>query len=394
MAPAENTRASMQVHRITDGKELAQLQRAWNRLAGEVPFRRHEWLATWWRHYAPELSTIERQAELYTLGVYEAGELVGIAPWYLDRSPTRGRVVRFLGSGEVCSDYLTVLAAPQRREAIACALAAWLTEAANSSGRDRWDMLALSGVERNDPILCRLMTELYASRASIYVQPTASTWRIDLPAEWPEYLERLSKSHRKQIRRLERHDLDTGDVVLHTAIDGASLREAWRHLTALHQKRMQSLGECGCFHSPTFAAFHSHATCALFRAGLVRLHWLERAGQAIAAEYHLVGGRTLYVYQGGIDPDRLDEEPGRLATIATMRRGMSDGFDAFDFCRGDEGYKAHWRAVPQETVDWRIAANRSGARIRQGVWTVRRNALGWVRRRLDVSPSPAEKENV
>ncbi|HEY1786263.1 MAG TPA: GNAT family N-acetyltransferase, partial [Pirellulales bacterium] len=84
-------------------------------------------------------------------------------------------------------------------------------------------------------------------------------------------------------------------------------------------------------------------------------------------------------------------EPGRLATIATLRQALTEGFSGFDFCRGDEGYKAHWRATARETVDWRIAANRSGARLRQGVWAVRRNALGWVRRRLDVSPQGSDE---
>ncbi len=376
----------MHVSRIGDIDELARLSTAWNRLAGDVPFRRCEWLFPWWRHYGPAIASTQRQVELFTVGVYDSGELVGLAPWYIDRSPARGRVVRFLGSGEVCSDYLTVLASPGREEDVADALADWLSRAGQTGGVDRWDILALAGVQRSDLTLNRLVERLYTARATVYVQPAASTWLIDLPGTWPEYLSRLSKSHRKQIRRLERRVLDTGQVILRTATDTAEMRQGWQHLTSLHQRRMQSLGQWGCFHSGAFTAFHRDATRALFHAGLLRLHWLERDGHAIAAEYHLVGGRTLYVYQGGIDPDLLRDEPGRLATIATLRQALVDGFDGFDFCRGDEGYKAHWRAVPQETVDWRIAVNRSGARLRQGVWAVRRNALGWVRRRLDVSP--------
>jgi CelD/BcsL family acetyltransferase involved in cellulose biosynthesis len=373
----------MQVTRINDIDELARLSTAWNRLAGDVPFRQSQWLIPWWRHYGPVIGSAQRQVELFTLGVYEAGELVGLAPWYLDRSAARGRIVRFLGSGEVCSDYLTILAAPGRRDEVADALADWLTRVGGSTGPDSWDMLALAGVERGDPMISRLVARLYTARAGVFVQAAANTWRIDLPTDWHEYLERLSKSHRKQIRRLERRVLDTGQVVMHTATSPEGLHEGWQHLTTLHQRRMQSLGQCGCFSSPTFAAFHSEATVRLFRAGQVRLHWLERAGRTIAAEYHLVGGRTLYVYQGGIEPALLRDEPGRLATIATLRLALADNFRGFDFCRGDEGYKAHWRAVAHKTVDWRVAANRSGARLRHGVWAVRRNALGWVRRRID-----------
>ncbi len=103
----------------------------------------------WWRHYGPVIGSPQRQVELFTLAVYESGELVGLAPWYLERSAARGRIIRFLGSGEVCSDYLTVLAARQHREAVVDVLADWLSQAGRSSGADSWDMLALAGVERS-----------------------------------------------------------------------------------------------------------------------------------------------------------------------------------------------------------------------------------------------------
>ena len=48
----------------------------------------------------------------------DADSLMGIAPWYLDCSAMHGRVLRPLGSGEVCSDYLGVLCHPAAEEAV------------------------------------------------------------------------------------------------------------------------------------------------------------------------------------------------------------------------------------------------------------------------------------
>ena len=42
-------------------------------------------------------------------------------------------------------------------------------------------------------------------------------WRVQLPGDWEQYLAELSKSHRKQIRRLERDVLNTSRARLHAA---------------------------------------------------------------------------------------------------------------------------------------------------------------------------------
>jgi CelD/BcsL family acetyltransferase involved in cellulose biosynthesis len=178
----------------------------------------------------------------------------------------------------------------------------------------------------------------------------------------------LSKSHRKQIRRLAGRVLETDRVTLHTAATPCDLDRAWQVLIDLHQRRRKSLGQRGCFASPRFEAFHRSVSWKLLEAGMLRLHWLTLDQRPIAAEYHIAGTDTVFAYQSGVDPDRLDEEPGRLVTIAVLQKAIADGFRKFDFCRGDEPYKAHFRAEPRPTVQWRIVSPRASARLRHRVW--------------------------
>ena len=138
--------------------------------------------------------------------------------------------------------------------------------------------------------------------------------------------------------------LDGGAAVLRTAADLHELETGWQILARLHQRRLESLGQSGCFHSPAFSQFHRAAAEAMHQAGRLRLHWLELAGRPIAAEFHLLGDDVVFAYQGGIEPNALKREPGRLITLATLERTIAGGYQAFDFCRGDEPYKAHWRA--------------------------------------------------
>src|SRR5208283_326734 len=82
---------------------------SWDRLARGVPFRSWAWLSSWWRHYGSQ-SPDDLATRLMVLGALDAsGRLAGIAPWYLKRSTAKGWVLRWLGSGEVCSDYASIL---------------------------------------------------------------------------------------------------------------------------------------------------------------------------------------------------------------------------------------------------------------------------------------------
>ncbi len=168
---------------------------------------------------------------------------------------------------------------------------------------------------------------------------------LDLPASWDEYLAGVSKSHRKQLRQLERRVLESERVRWHRVQNAAEFDEAWPVLVDLHQRRRHSLDEPGCFASRVFHDFHREVAGRLLDRGQLRLSWMELDGVPAAAEYHLADGTTTYAYQGGVDPDRLAEEPGRLSTILCLRAAIEEGHRRIDFLRGDEPYKAHWRAT-------------------------------------------------
>jgi CelD/BcsL family acetyltransferase involved in cellulose biosynthesis len=371
----------MQVYRTSRLDELIPIANCWNGLAGGIPFRRFEWLGTWWQHYFPAMLAAGRQVELFTLCVVDQDELVGVAPCYIDRSRTSGSVIRFLGSGQVCSDYLGILSKPGLENDVASAIAEWLIEREHVPKRDHdhWDLLELESVDAHDSAMRLLADRMQECGTDVHCHVAGNTWQIELPASMPEFLTTLSKSHRKQLRQFKRRCFDTGFAVLRTAESPADLERAWCILGDLHQRRMTSLGKIGCFQSDTFSRFLRDVTNHLARAGILRLHWLEFHGRPIAAEYHLLGEKFVFAYQGGIDPEALQYEPGRLITLATLELAIREGHRVFDFCRGDESYKAHWRARPRPTVTWRIVCNRASSRLRHNLWCAGQKARGLMR---------------
>lgn len=376
----------MEVVWIAQTEELAPLADAWNRLAPN-PFCSWDWLEAWWRHYGGAASG-SGLAQLLVLAVYDdAGELAGVAPWYIERTLSRGWTVRCLGSGEVLSDYLTVPCREGFENEVAQALADWLTTDASASGavrerRPRWSLLELTGVAPADRTVAYLARHLSFRRCAKRIAVEGNCWRVRLPGRWDDFVDGLSKSHRKQVRRLERRLFDSGRAVLHPVEESQELDDAWAILTYLHQRRSHSLGRPGVFSSPAFAAFHHDVAHRMFRAGRLQLSWIELDGRPVAADYHLAQDGVVYAYQGGVEPDALADEPGRLMTMATIRRAIGRGYRGFDFLRGDEPYKAHWRALPRNSLRLRFVPENPVARLRDGLATAMDRGKQWIKQGL------------
>ena len=95
MATISDCDTTLRVVVVENDSQLRRLVHRWNELAGGVPFRRLEWVESWWRDYR------DPHSRLFTLAVVnQDGETVGIAPWYLSHSrKSARRAVPRLGRG-------------------------------------------------------------------------------------------------------------------------------------------------------------------------------------------------------------------------------------------------------------------------------------------------------
>jgi CelD/BcsL family acetyltransferase involved in cellulose biosynthesis len=332
-------------------------------------------MSCWWRHYGDSAAWGNRAGELYVLGVLdEADRLIGIAPWYMDAGSWRGRVLRFLGSGEVCPEYLTVPAAREREDAVAAALADWLTAA---RGPDAWDLLELTAVTCDDAAIARLAQRLEANGNLVHRRAGPSCWRVELPKSWDEYLAMLSQGHRNQLRKAERL-LAGGRAVVHRVQEPEDLPRGEQILIDLHQARWRALGQPGCFSSARYAAFHCEVLRELLARRQLILFWIELDGKPFVAEYLMADGETVYGYQCGLDVSRLRDSPGRLGTIVSLQLAIAGGYRVLDMLRGDESYKAHFRAKPNPCLEIRAVPARFPSRIRHGIWLAGSSAKRWL----------------
>ena len=334
---------SLRIRRISSFSQLEELRNVWNKLSVTSPFGSWQWLHSWAEHYLSE-------DQLYTLvAETETGELAGILPLFRDTSSWQGRCLKLLGSGEVCSDYLHLFAEPNLQGSVCLEMAEWLADRTDD-GECGWDSLLLDHISAADQSFVALAEALQQFGISVMEGPGMNCWRIALPDDWETYLKELSRSHRKQLRRLDRDYLRQGPARLVTVQTEEEFPAAMDTLVRLHQKRRNALGEAGCFASDTFREFMMTASRRLLAEGTLKLQVMEIDGEPIAAEYQVQQGQTTFAYQSGIDPDAMDCQPGNLIMTATIRQAIEAGHRGFDFLRGDEPYKPHFRAIAQPTI--------------------------------------------
>lgn len=361
----------MFVQTVNQLSDLAPYQLRWDELAGDCPFRSWKWLSTWWKHYSED-----RRLHVSLVfdspcqaGLPAADKLVAILPAYLDSSPARGRVLHLLGDGEVCSEYLDLLCSPAHLDEASHQLADNLVTTADS-----WDSIQFTAVAENNRHLSLLANELASRGCEVDRSAGVNLWTIPLPESWDDFLAMQSKSHRKQLRQLKSRVLDSSRAQWYAAHDHATFDSTWEVLIDLHQRRRHSLGEPGCFASPAWANFHREIALELLSADTLRLSVLKLDDHSIAAEYHLADASTTYAYQGGIDPDRVADEPGQLSLMICIKNAIAAGHKSFELLRGDEPYKPHWRAIPTATANIEIISPRAVARWRHYSWKGLRGA--------------------
>jgi CelD/BcsL family acetyltransferase involved in cellulose biosynthesis len=372
----------MQIRLINNLEELAPYAEDWDRLAAGIPFRGWTWLSEWWRCYGQSNGT-RCKSRLAVLAVFdEAKALIGVAPWYSFNSITHGRVMRMLGDGEVCSDYLSLLCHRGMEDMIARAVADFLLDIPVDHLHEglHWDLIKLDGVDFEDLAVNRLAANMVEQGCTVHKRSGLNCWQIDLPATWEEYINMLSKKFRGQVRRLERAYFENGAAILHEVQRIDELPAAMDLFVDLHQRRRKMLGEPGCFSSSRFTSFIRGGLPELMRQGQAKLFWLELNGRPIAAEYHLAGNGVLYTYQSGVEPEAMDLEPGKLLNLAIIRLAIEQGYRKFDFLRGDEPYKAHFRAAARPSLEIRIVPNRVAARFRHGLWLAGRQVKQWIKK--------------
>ena len=300
--------------------EFASSAGAWNNLADRRIFHQWQWMFSWWEsfHADNELTIVVVRDDL--------DRWIGIAPWYKSTSVSRGRVIRTLGSGSACSDYVGLSV----REGYQAVFAAHLAQAIgeNKTIFGDVDLFEFEGHLGDDSEISALSTCLQQLGYSIDQQEVAGTWRSSLPQTWDEYAGRLHKSFRRKTKKAAKrlNDPDFEAVVFWSPDE---IEKNWSTFVDLHQKRRNSLGEPGCFVDPKFESFLKQAVLRLSETAKAQLNLIKYRGQPLATNLELLHEDSVFMYQTGMDPELLNLEPGHITFTWAIQSSIEREYNTF-----------------------------------------------------------------
>ena len=372
MAPTSHSTRPLTVELVTGNRMPAGLIDSTMALDSAAPFGRAIWWDSWWRHLRPPGS------ELFLLTVSQGDELLGLAPCYAHRSYRFGRVVRFLGDGHACSDYMTIAAVPDYRVEVWREITKWVAAEAGRS----WDTFILAGVSASDEPLQTFCKQISRQNVLVDQRTVSNTWRLTLPDTWDAYVELLSGRHRNQLRRTKREMFNSGRAILRRVTSLSDFERGFDIQRHLYRLRRNSLGDDGCFADPRFEPFLRETSRRFLEQGALRLQWMEVDGEPVAFESSFVDQQGVFGYQFGFDPSKSKLNPGRLHIQASIMKAIVDGYSFFDFLRGDEPYKAHFRATPIPLLETRLIARRTLPRLGHRFWKLQNQLKAGVRASL------------
>lgn len=317
----------MDTYTITDVDSLAALVPAWWDVWRRAPratfFQSPAWLVSWWHAFAP--------GRLAVVAAREAGELVGVAPFYLETGRA-GR--RLLPLGIAVSDYLDVLLAPECAAAAGAALVAHIGRA---NSWDTWEM------EELPPDAAALALPCPAGAAEASAAHSACPV-LALPDRPERIGEVVSKHKLRNARQARARALRRGGLDVERAGAGGAAADALDLLVALHARRWTRSGQPGVLAAPEVREFHRRVVAEPRTAEFLRLYVVRIGGAPAAVLYGFLHGSRFYAYLIGVDPDYAFESPGTIAVEHVIADAIGDGAREFHFLRGREPYKYSWGA--------------------------------------------------
>ncbi len=250
-----------------------------------------------------------------------------------------------LGGGSVCTDYNRILAHQDKLVPSIDSITKLLSDQFSARSSILSTELAIDGVAREVDSTYKMRQSFERHGFSVWEKPIESSYTIDLPETWDEFMSNLSQSARRKAKKaLSR--IDKGECSFHSSSDPHELKYLLCQLAGLHQARRRRMGQAGSYAVKHFARFLMEAVDLLADQRQVRMEWIEHQGQVVAMHLLLLGSKTVYMYQSGIENELMHLEPGHCLTVCAIRNAISLGVNRYDFLRGDEPYKVFW-VVPK-----------------------------------------------
>jgi CelD/BcsL family acetyltransferase involved in cellulose biosynthesis len=333
----------------TDFSEIT--PESWNGLVeqsiADTPFSRHEYLSQWWKTLGGgewSVGADGRPPLLALISATEDDQLIGIAPLFIADYDSQ-RALMLVGSIEI-SDYLDLIVREGDLTRFLSGLLDFLSQQDTN-----WSALDWYNLPDASPTRAALKAEAQKRGWTHHEEVYRPTPRIPLNGSFEDYLSRIDKKQRHEIRRKMRRAAESDKNVRFYIVNGTedidSEIEAFFNLMIQSPEKEQFLHPA--MREQLTATFHN-----AHRHGYLWLAFLEIEGVKTAASLNFDYKNKLWGYNSGVSSEHRELSPGWVLLAHTIQWCSENGRYEFDFMRGDEEYKYRFGGVNQYVMRVKI----------------------------------------
>ncbi len=201
---------------------------------------------------------------------------------------------------------------------------------------EQWDSVEFFPLQATSPTLQRL-PDLATSRGfQVEIREEDVCPGVELSGDWDEFLGRLSKKDRHELRRKLRRLEGAGDYRWYCCESPEQVEQNMDQFLSLVRLSREDKDR---FMTPDRESFFRAVIGAMARMGTVRLFFMELGGQPVASALCFDYGGSRMLYNSGFNPEYSYYSVGLLLKALCIRDAVEAGLPFFDFLRGDEPYK-------------------------------------------------------
>jgi len=319
----------MKVERIQDLESLKEQKNRWNELLFSSEqnclFLTHEWISSWWNCFSED-NSLE-----ILIFKDEKENPVGIAPFM-----TKNKTLRFIASHEV-SDYCDVITVNGRRKEFYENLLNYFR--INYSDIKK---IELMNIKSSSPTLAFLPSLAPEHEFSSSCTETEVAPLLELPSSYEDYMRRLSKKTRHELRRKLRRMESLKGVKTEKITDTKELQSSIKTFIALHKKGGSSKEKF--WERKGMSDFFREITYRFSLQKWVELNFLLYEDRILAGLLDFSYSDQIYFYNVAFDRDFAWYSPGLFLFNHCIKQAISEGKRKVDFLRGREKYKYYFGA--------------------------------------------------
>lgn len=309
----------------------------WNALLkvsiSDTPFSRYEYQRLWWEHRG---GGEWKEARLVLVTGRENEKLIGIAPLFLAEYENKPTLL-LNGSIEI-SDYLDLIVKADDHIRFLSGLLDFLA----SHLADSWSRLDWYNLPDDSPTLAALKGESASRGWTHHEEVYRPTPRIALNGDFDEYLSRVEKKQRHEIRRKMRRAAESELNVRFVLVDSSADIEP--ELNTFFELMVHDPGKANFLH-PAMRDQMSAILHAAHKEGYLWLGFLEIDGVKTASSLNFDYNGKLWGYNSGVSRAHMELSPGWVLLSHIIQWCCENKRHEFDFMRGDEEYKYRFGGV-------------------------------------------------